>query len=242
MVGSKGCILSQLLSYEDQKIPNHQPLLLPGSNAVKSFDKHSTFLSDAAKAVTESHESFGSLGSSLLSLRNDLKLFCTDAKINNLGLSVQKKGDACIEQYVIRLMNHLLRVTVTSHKPNAFTQPRKTPDTALKIKRMQDAITLNVGNPYAFALVQFLTAAFKHNSETCSFQADSEDGEWYVMFQDMKNRTTAEIDILPNEEADYEPTFIFQVELPKAIKPIKTKKKAALLSIPSASPLASLPA
>lgn len=205
-----------------------------------SFDKHSTFLPAASKTVSEAHDLLGTVGSSLLSLRNDLKTFCTDAKLIDLAMSVVKKGETCQEQYVIRLMNHTLRVTITSHKPTAPTLARKPPDTALKVTRMQDAIRSSIARPYFEPLAAFIGAAFKHNSETCTFQADSDEGEWNLIFQDARHRTVAEIDIYEDSLAPGEPTFIFLSEPPKKVKPIKTKKPAALLAFPpAAAPLES---
>lgn len=171
-----------------------------------TFDKHSAFLSDATIAVAESHELHGALGSSLLSLRNDLRTFLGNERVHNLGLSLIKKADSCREQYVVRLKGHLLKISITSHKPNSVAKPaRRLPDGAVRIQMLNASLEQHfkttVKRAYGKGLQDLIVRAFVHNSETCTFQVDYETDEWNLYFQDAKNRTLAEIEIHPNEEA-----------------------------------------
>lgn len=199
-----------------------------------SFDKDSAFLPETIKIVKEHHELHGHFGSSLLSLREDLKIFCATAKIHNLGLSVAKKGDSCQEQYVIRLTNHLLKVLITSHKPGVWMPTCKSPDTAKGITKMQEGVRTAIARPYAQPLATLAGAIFFHNADSCTFQVDSDEGEWSMFFQDAKNRTSATIDIYPHEEATYPAKSIALTGAAKKPKaPSRKPKTPAVLQSPS---------
>ena len=194
-----------------------------------TFDKSQVFLSDTSKLVSDTHQLSGGFGSSLLSLRSDLKTFCEGVKALACDMSLTVLPLGCKEQYVVRLKNHTLKVTVTSHKATAPMLARKTPDTALKIQRMLESIRINVDTPYAEKAQAFVLSAFKRNAETCTFQADSHFDEWSLVFQDAKHRTYAEIDLYESEEYTEVVEAIIPI-LPVTKSKAKKKVPAALLT------------
>ena len=165
-----------------------------------TFDNTEVFLSEASKSRDESHETYGATGSSLLSIRTDLKTFSENANPHCQGLSVLRSTRNCREQYVIRLAQHTVMVALTSYKAgeNMGLTVRK-PDTALKVQQAANSIQQHVKWPYAADLIRLLNAIFHRNSPTCQFLADSYDDEWTMVFSDPKNRTQMTVDITESE-------------------------------------------
>lgn len=166
----------------------------------ETFDNTEVFLSGAAIARDQAHMSFGAAGSSLLSIRTDLKTFSDTANPHSQGLSLEPRSGSCREQYVVRMAGHTLKVILTSYKPGEqmLYNVRK-PDTALKIQQMAESIVRNIPFPYVRDLGIFLMAVFTRNSDTCQFTADSYDDEWTLVFSDPKNRTQVAIELIPSE-------------------------------------------
>lgn len=192
-----------------------------------TFDNSFVFTNDTTMKVAAMHQTFGCFGSSILSLRNDLKTFCQEAKPHSVHLSLSASADGCKEQYMVRLKNHELRVVIASQKPTAIPLSRKSGDSALKVQRMVESIQASIARPYGYDAQALMLAAFKRNDGSCSFQADTHEGEWSMMFQDHKLKATGQIDMFDAVEMlDIIP--ILPITKVKA-KP-KVKKIAAVLA------------
>lgn len=175
-------------------------ILLGTALKPETFDNTEVFLSGATKSRDEAHTTYGATGSSLLSIRTDLKTFSENANPHSQGLSLLKSTRNCREQYVIRLAQHTVLIALTSYKAgeNMGLTVRK-PDTALKVQQAANSIQQHVTWPYAADLIRLINAIFHRNSPTCQFLTDSYDDEWTMVFSDPKNRTQMTVDITESE-------------------------------------------
>ncbi len=166
-----------------------------------TFENTGVFLPEADQAVKAFHDTCGQLGSSLLSIRTDLKTLAVSCPPHACGVGLMEYHRSCKEQYVMRFKNHTLKVEIQSHKPGATLRRTITkPDTAKKVQLLIESLNKHVANEYKAALSQFFMAVFKHNSEGVLLEADAYEDEWSMYYYDAKQRTTALIDLYPTEE------------------------------------------
>ncbi len=140
------------------------------------------------------HSRIGKSLSSLLKVHTDVEALCKGVVPEDIQLTLHTHLGSFKEHYQIELEGHNVDIVVTSHNATDHVISKiRYPDTVKAVNDLARSMEQQINYNYRGKLQAFVLSVFRHNADTCVFQAESDQGEWHLALHDASHRTHVEI-------------------------------------------------